>query len=91
MDFLKLSPVFTTCSVLYLNISVGEDHMMCISWLCMIVARQSGFKFLIPVPHNFNAVQYATTFDTHVVPTMGYLYYIVFDQDTLFILSNFQS
>ena len=57
----------------------------------MIVARQSGFKFLIPVPHNFNAVQYATTFDTHVVPTMGYLYYIVFDQDTLFILSNFQS
>ena len=31
MDFLKLSLVFTKCSVLYPNIHVGEDHIVCIS------------------------------------------------------------
>ena len=33
MDFLKLSAVFTKCSVLYTNIPVGQDHIICISQL----------------------------------------------------------
>ena len=43
MDFLKLSPVFTKCSVLYPNFPVGEDHMVCISQLWTIVDRQLVF------------------------------------------------
>ena len=46
---------------------------------------------MIPVPYNFSAEQCTATFDTHVVPTMGYPYCIVFDRDTLFISSHFQS
>ena len=91
MDFLKLSPVFTKCSVLYANIPVDKDHIVCISRLWTIVDRQSGFKFLIPLPDNFSAVQCTATVDTHVVPTIGYPYCIVFDQDTLFMSSHFQS
>ena len=45
---------------------------------------------MIPVPDNFSAEQCTATFDTHVVPTMGYLYCIVFDRDTLFMSSHFQ-
>ena len=86
-----MSPIFTKCSVLYLNISVDEDHRVCISLLCIIVDRQSGFKFCIPLPHNFSAEQCTATFDTHVVPTMGKPYYIVFDTDTLFMSSHFLS
>ena len=41
IDFLKLSLVINKCSVLYLNIPVGEDHIVCISRLWMIVDRQS--------------------------------------------------
>ena len=91
MDFFELSPVFTKCFVLYLNIPVGEDHMVCISQLWTIVDKQLGFKFLILVPDNFTTEQCTTTFDTHVVPTVGYLYCIVIDQETLFMLSYFQS
>ena len=79
MDFLKLSPVFTKCSVLYPNIPVGEDHIVCISQLRTIVNRLSRCKFLIPVPDNFSAEQCTATFDTHVVPAMGHSYCIVFD------------
>ena len=79
MDFLQISPLFTKCSVLYPNIPVGEDHIVCILRLWTIVDRQSGFKFLILVLDNFTAEQGTATFDTHVVPTMGYLYCIVFD------------
>ena len=53
--------------------------------------RQSGFKFLIPVPDNFTAEQCTATFDTHVVPTMGDPYCIIFDRDILFMWSLFQS
>ena len=91
MDFLKLSPVFTKCSVLYPNIPVGDDNIVCISRLWMIVDKQLGFKFLIPVPDSFTAKQCTATFDTHVVPTIGYAYCIVFDRDTLFMSSHFQS
>ena len=79
MDFLKLLLVFTKCSVLYPNIPIGEDHIVCISQHWTIVDRQSGFRFLIPVPDNFTAAQCTATFDTHVVPTIGYSYCIVFD------------
>ena len=89
MDFIKLSLVFIKCSVLYPNIPVGEDHIVCISRLRTIVDRQSGFKFLIPVPDNFCAEQSTATLDTHVVPTVRYLYCIVFDPQTLFMLSHF--
>ena len=91
LDFLKLLRVFTSCSVLYSNNSVGEDHIVCILRLRTIVDRQSRFKFLIPVPDTFSAKQYTTTFDTHVVPTMGYPCCIVFDRDNLFMSSHFQS
>ena len=91
MDFFKLSPAFTKCSVLYLNIPVGEDHVVYISQLCTIVNRQSVFKFLIPVPDNFSTEHCIATFDTHAVPTMGLPHYIVFDRDTLFISSHCQS
>ena len=91
IDFLKLSLVFTKCSVLYTNIPLGEDHIVSISRLCTIVNRQSGFKFLILLPDNFTAEQCTATFDTHVAPTTEYSYCIVFDQDTLFMSSHFQS
>ena len=91
MDFLKLSPVFTKCSVLYPNILLDEDHIVCISRLWTIVNRQLGLKILIPVSYNFSAEQCAASFDTHVVPTIGYPYCIVFDQNTLFMSLHFQS
>ena len=91
MDFPKLSPVFTKCSLLYSNIPVGEDHIVCISWLWTIVDIQSGFQFLIPIPDNFSAEQCTATFNTHVVPTMGCLHCIVFDPDTFFMCLHFQS
>ena len=91
MDFLKMSAVFSQCSVLYPNIPIGEDHIVCISRLWMIVDRQTGFKFLIPTADNFTAEQCTATFDTHVVPTMEYRYCIVFDRDILFISLHFQS
>ena len=72
IDFLKLLPVFAKCCVLWLNIPMGEDHIVCISRLWTIVNRQSGFMFLIPVPDNITAEQYTTTFDSHIVPTMAY-------------------
>ena len=91
MDFLKLSPVFTKCSVLHPNIPVDEDHIVCISQCWTILDRQSGFKFLIPIPDNFSAEQCTTTFDTHIVPPIGYPHCIVFDRDTLFMSSHFQN
>ena len=91
MNFLKLLLVFTKCSVLYPNITVVEDHIVCISQLWTIVDRQSGFKLLIPAPDNFSTEQCTATIDTYVVPTMGYPHFIVFDQDTLFMWSHFQS
>ena len=91
IDFLKLSPVCTKSSVLYPNIRVGEHYIVCISQLQIIVDRQSGFNFLIPVPDNFIVEQYTATFDTHVVPTIGYTYCIVLDRDTLFISSHYKS
>ena len=57
----------------------------------MIVDRQSGFKFLIPMPDNFTTELCPATFDTHVVPTMEYPYCIVFDWNTFFMSSHFQS
>ena len=91
INFLKLSPVFTTCSVLYPNLPASEDHLNCISQLWMIVDKLSVFQFLITVPGNLSDKQCPTTFDTDVVLTIGYLYCIVFDRDTLFMLSDFQS
>ena len=91
VDFLKLSPVFTKCSVLPVKISGGEDHVIYISRLDTIVDRQSGFKYSVSVPDNLSTEECTATFDTHVVPTMGYPYYIVFDQDTLLMSSHFQS
>ena len=91
MDFLKLSLVFPKCCVMYPNIHAGEDHIVCISRLWTIVHRQSGFKFLIPAANKFTTEQCTATFDTHVVPTMGYSYAMVFDRDTLFMSSHFQS
>ena len=91
IDFLKLSPVFTKCSLLYPNIPVGEDHVICISRLWIIVDRLCGFRFFISVPDNFSDEQCTATFDTYIVPTMGYPFCLVFNQDTLFMSSHIQS
>ena len=91
MDFLQMSALFTKCSVLYPKIMGGEDHIVCISRPWTISNKQSGFQVLIPVPDNFSAEQCTATLNTHVVPTMGYSYGIVFDCDTLFMSSQFQS
>ena len=91
MDFLKLTPVFTKCSVLDPNIPVGEDHIVCISRLWTIVDGQSGFKFLISVPDNFTGEQCTTTFETHVVLTMGYPYRIILDREISCISLYFPS
>ena len=56
-----------------------------------IVNIQAGFEFLIPVLDNFTTELCTTTLDTHLVPTMGYPYYIVFDPERLFMLSHFLS
>ena len=85
MDFLKMSPVFTYCTTLYPNIPLKEDHMICFSKLWMIVCRQLGFMFFIPVLDNLIAEMCTDTFDSHVASIIGYLYYIVFDRDTLFM------
>ena len=91
MGFLNLSQVFTTSSGLYPTIAIGEDHILSISRLRTIVDRESGLKFWIRVPNNFTNEQCRATFDTDVVPTIGYSYCIVCDRDTLFMSSHFQS
>jgi len=90
MDFLKMSPVFTYYSTLYPNIPLEEDHMICFSSLWTIVCRQLGFRFLIPVSDNLTAEKCTNTFDTHIPSVIGYPYYIVFDQDTLFMSDHFK-
>ena len=91
MHFLKLSLVFTKCSVLHTNIPAGEDHRVCLSQHRTIVDRHCEFKFFIPASDNFRAESYTATLDTHGVPTVGYCYCSVFDRDILFILSYIQS
>jgi len=90
IDFLKMSPVFTHCSTLYPNIPLEDDHMICFSRLWTIVCRQSGFIFLIPVSDNLISEKCTDTFDIHVASVIGYLYYIVFDRDTLFMSDHFK-
>ena len=89
IDLLQLSLVFTKWSLLYSNIPVGKARIVCISRVGTIVDRQSGFHFLILIPDNFTVEKCTATFDTHVVPPMGYLYCIVFDRKSVFILSYF--
>jgi len=90
MDFLKMCPVFTYCSTLYLNIPLEDDHMICFSRLWTIVCRQSEYMFLIPVSDNLMGEKYSDTFSTYNAFVIGYLYYIVFDQDTLFMSHHFK-
>jgi len=90
MDFLKMSPVFTYCFTLYPSIPLEDNHIICFSRLWTIVCGQSGFMFLIPVSDNLRAVKSTDTFDTHIASVIVYHYYIVFDQDTLFMSHHFQ-
>jgi len=90
MDFLKMSPVFTYCSTIYPNIPWEDDHMICFSRLWTIVGRQLGFMFLIPVSDNLAAEKSTATFDKDVASVIGYPYYIVFDQDTVFMSDHFR-
>jgi len=46
--------------------------------------------FLIPVSDNLTAEKCTDTFNTHVTSVIGYLYYIVFDRDTLFMSDHFK-
>jgi len=45
----------------------------------MIVCRQAGFMFLIPVGDNLIAEKCINPFDAHVASVIGYPHYIVFD------------
>ena len=90
MDFLKMSPVFTYCSTLHWNIPLEDDHMIYFSRLWTIVCRQSGFIFPIPVSDNLTAEKCTDNFDMHVASVIGYLYYIIFDRDTLFMSDYFK-
>ena len=91
MNFHKLLPLFTKCCVVYLNIPVGQNHIVCISHFWITVNIQLGFKFLISVPNNFSTNQYTVTFYSYIVPTMKYSYYTILDCYTLFMLLQFQS
>jgi len=64
--------------------------MICLSKACMIVCRQSGFMILIPVSDNLTAEKCKDTFDKNVASIIGFPYYIVFDQDTLFMSDYFK-
>jgi len=90
MDFLKMLPVFTYCSSLYPNIPLEVDHVICFLRLQTLVCGQSGFMLLIPVSGNLMAEKCMDTFDMHVASVIGYPYYIVFDQDTLFMSDDFK-
>jgi len=46
--------------------------------------------FLIPVSDNLTAEKCTDTFDKYVASVIGYPYYIVLDQDTLFMSDHFQ-
>jgi len=46
--------------------------------------------FLIPVSDNLTVEKCIDTFDKHVASVIGYPYYIVFDQDTLFMSDYFK-
>ena len=74
IDFLRLSVVFTKCSVLYPNIPVGVDYIICISQLSTIVDRRGGFKFLKVIPDNFSTAQCILSIDTYIVTTIEYPY-----------------
>jgi len=89
IDFLKMSPVFTYYSTQYPNIPLEDDQMICFSRLWTIVCKALGFMFLIPFSFNLSADKYTSTFDTHNASVMAYLYNIVFDPDTVFILDYF--
>jgi len=89
MDFLKLTPVFIKCSVVYPYIPFDEHHVVCISRIGIIVDRQSGFKFLIPVSDNFTAEQCTATFDIFIAPTISYPLCLVFNRDTIFTSFHF--
>jgi len=90
MDFLKMSPVFTSCSTLYPNIPLEDDHVISFSRLWMIVCRQSAFMFHIPVSDNLTVKKCTDTFDMRVTTVIRYPYYIVFDRDTLFMSDHFK-
>jgi len=64
--------------------------MICYSRLWTIVCRQPGFMFLIPVSDNLTEEKCTDTFDTDIASVIGYPYYIVFDQDTLFMSDHFK-
>ena len=64
----------------YPDIPVGEDQIVCILRLWTMGDRQSGCKFLIPAADNFSDEQCTITFDTDVVPTVGYSDYIILDK-----------
>ena len=90
MDFLKLTPVFITCSTMYPNIEIDNDHMLRISRTWTIIDRHRGYKFLIPMPVNFKAEQCTRTYEVHLLPYIGYHNTIVFDKYTLFMSDHFQ-
>jgi len=46
--------------------------------------------FLIPVSDNLTVEMCTDTFDTRIASVIGYIYYLVFDQDTLFISKHFK-
>jgi len=85
-----MSPLFTYCYTLYLNIPLEDHHMISFSRLCTIVCRQSGFMFFISVSNNFTLEKCIDTFDMHVASVIRYPYDDVFYRDTLFMTDHFK-
>ena len=91
MYFLKLTAVFIKCSTVYHNIEIDNDNMLYISRIWTIENRHSGYKFLIPIPHNFEAAQCIRTYKVPYLPYIGYYNSIVFDRDSVFMSNHFQA
>ena len=91
MGFLKLTPVFINCSPMCPNIEIDDDHMQCISCICTIVDRHSGYKVLIPIPDNFNVAQCTRPYEVHLLPYIEYQNTIIFDRVSMFRSHHFQA
>ena len=91
MDFLKFTPVFITCSTMYTNPEIGNDHMLCILRLWTLVNRHSASKFPVPIHDKFKAELCTRTYEVHVLPYIEYANTIVFNRDSLFMSDHFQA
>ena len=58
----------------------------------MLVAidTNSGFKFLVPIPKEVDALYIIDIWDTAISSTVGYPHFLISDRDSLFTSGKFQ-